>query len=276
MPGLFLLTVKELLSKKIVLTVFILATIFAITLLFALNIKVGGIDSKILLNFFGQTIRNEGESKAFDAETILGYIQIGIAVAIFFISLFISLFATSSLFPDMLKKGNIDLILSKPLSRQNIFLQRLFGALTLVSFNIIYMTILSWVILSLKFQIWNFKFLFSGMIVIIFFFNIFSIMIFIAMLIKNGVISLMLTYFIVFILSPIIAAIERFAVLNDSFYKLSVKILHYSLPKVSETIMLINNIILEKEYSLGSLWSSFFIGIIAVSFSLMIFKRSDF
>jgi len=98
----------------------------------------------------------------------------------------------------------------------------------------------------------------------------------IAMFLKNGVISLMLTYFVVFILSPIIAAIERFAVLNDSFYKVSVKILHYILPKVSETVMLINNLVMSKEFSLGSLWSSFFTGIIAVGLSLVFFKKSDF
>ncbi|MBU4487186.1 MAG: hypothetical protein KKD38_09695, partial [Candidatus Delongbacteria bacterium] len=242
MNGLFLLTIKELFSKKIILTIFVLATVFCLTLVFALNIKIGGMDSKIILDIFGQTVQNNLNTQSFDAETILGYIQSGIAVAIFFVSLFISLFATSSLFPDMLKKGNIDLILSKPLSRQNIFFQRFMGALTLVAMNVFYIIIFSWIILSLKFQIWNFNFLFSGLIIISFFFNIFAIMTLVAMLLKNGVISLMLTYFIVFILSPIIAAVERFAVLDNSFYKIIVGVLHNTLPKVSETVILINSV----------------------------------
>jgi ABC-2 type transport system permease protein len=273
--GLFQLTIKELLSKKIVITVFVLATVFCLTLIFALNIKIGGIDSKVILNVFGNSV-NQGNSAMPDAKTILGYIQTGIAGAVFFISLFISLFATSGLFPDMLQKGNIDLILSKPLSRQNIFFQRFFGGITLVGLNIIYMIIFSWIILSVKFEIWNFRYLFSAVIIIIFFFNIYSFMTLISIAIKNSVLSLLLTYFIVFILSPIIGAIARFGILNDSFYKNTVKILHFSLPKVNETVTLLSDIIMSKDFALGSIWVSLFTGVIAVGLSLMIFKRSDF
>jgi ABC-type transport system involved in multi-copper enzyme maturation permease subunit len=243
--------------------------------MFALNIKVGGIDSKVLLNVFGNSV-NDGSNIMPDAGTILGYIQTGIAVAVFFISLFISLFATSGLFPDMLKKGNIDLILSKPLTRQNIFFQRFFGAITLVAFNVIYMIIFSWIVLSVKFEIWNFKYLFSALIIMIFFFNIFALMTLIAIVIKNGVLSLLLTYFIVFILSPIIGAIAEFGILNDAFYKNSVKILHFSLPKVNETVELLKDIIMAKDFTLGSMWVSVLTGVIAVGLSLTVFKKSDF
>ena len=275
MYGLFQLTIKELLSKKIVITVFILATIFCMTLIFALNIRIGGIDSKVILNVFGNSV-NHGNSAMPDAEIILGYIQTGIAGAVFFISLFISLFATSGLFPDMLQKGNIDLILSKPLSRQNIFFQRFFGGIALVGLNVIYMIIFSWIILSAKFGIWNFRYLFSALIIMIFFFNIYSFMTLIAILLRNSVISLLLTYFIVFILSPVIGAIARFGILNDSFYKNTVKILHFSLPKVNETVKLLSDIIMAKDFTMGSVWVSLFTGVVAVGMSLTIFKKSDF
>jgi hypothetical protein len=97
-----------------------------------------------------------------------------------------------------------------------------------------------------------------------------------AMLLKNGVISLMLTYFLVFILSPIVAGIERFAVMNDSFYKTFVKALHFSLPKVSETVVLINNVTTGAQFSLGAVWASLFTGILAVGLSLVLFKKTDF
>ncbi len=277
MQGLYLLTIKELLTKKIILTVFIIASVFCVTIYFALNIKIGGMDSKIILNLFGNAVsQNNGEAGSFDADTVLGYIQAGIAVSVFFISLFISLFATSGLFPDMLKKGNIDLILSKPLSRKNIFFQRIFGAMTVVAVNVFYMIIFSWVILSVKFGIWNFRFLASGFVIMIFFFNIFSILVLIAVFLKNGVISLMLTYFIVFILSPVIAAIERYAVINDSFYKGTVGILHFCLPKVSESVVLISNIITGSDITLLSVWASLFTGIIACGLSLVMFSRADY
>ncbi|HQO08581.1 MAG TPA: ABC transporter permease subunit [Clostridiales bacterium] len=274
MNGLFRLTIKELLSKKIIITVFILATIFCLTLMFALNIRIGGIDSKVILNLFGNQVN--GDTNMPSAEKILGYIQTGIAGTVFFISLFIALFATSGLFPDMLKKGNIDLILSKPLSRDNIFYQRFSGALAVVAATVLYLIAFSWIILSVKFGIWNFRYLFSGLIILVFFFNIFALMTLIALFVRSGVVSLLLTYFIVFILAPIIGTIAQFGVLNDSFYKNSVSILHFMLPKVNETLVLLSNIIMSQEFTLGSIWISLISGVIAVWISLVIFKRSDF
>lgn len=229
-----------------------------------------------MLSIFGNAIESNGNGQNFSAEKILGYIQSGIAVTIFFISLFISLFSVSSVFPDMLKKGNIDLLLSKPASRSQIFIQRFTGSITAVSFNVFYIILFSWVILSVKFDIWNFRLIISGFVIIIFFFNIFALMSMIAMFIKNSVISLMMTYFLVFILSPIIAGVQRFGGSKDSFLNLVSGLLHGILPRVSETVMYINNLITGGELTYSVLWSSILSGLIFSGFSLFVFKKTDF
>jgi ABC-type transport system involved in multi-copper enzyme maturation permease subunit len=274
--GLFLLTIKELMTKKIILTLFIIETVFCVTLIFALNIKIGGMDSKVMLDLFGHAINQNGGSLSIDADTLLGYIQSGIAIAIFFVSLFVSLFSTSAVFPEMLKKGNIDLILSKPFSRTNIFIQRFSGSLAVVAANIFYLIMFSWIVLSLKFGIWNFRFPAGGLIIFIFFFNIYSLMTLIAMLFRNGILSLMLTYFLVFILSPLIAAIERFSVSKNELLAFAVSLLHGSLPRISETVMLLGNMISFKDFQLSVIWTTLAAGSIASYFALAIFKKSDF
>lgn len=233
-------------------------------------------DSKVMISIFGNAVENSGNSQNFSAEKILGYIQSGIAVTIFFISLFISLFSVSSVFPDMLKKGNIDLLLSKPASRSQIFIQRFFGAITAVSFNVFYIIIFSWIILSVKFDIWDFRLIISGFIIMIFFFNIFALMAMIAMFIKNSVISLMMTYFLVFILSPIVAGVQRFGGSKDNFLSMMSGLLHGILPRVSETVLYINNLITGGELTNSVLWSSIFSGMIFSGFSLFVFRKTDF
>jgi len=250
--------------------------LFCISLIFVLNIKVAGIDSGVIVNIFGNVVNESGKTNGMSAEKILGYIQSGIAIAIFFVSLFISLFTVSGVFPDLLKKGSIDLIISKPHSRYSIFAQRYSGALITTAFVIFYILIFSWVVLSMKFDIWNLRFLYSGVIVLFFFYNIFSIMTLLSMLLKNGVISLLLTYFMVFILSPIIAAIDRFAALEDSFYSPLVSFLNFCLPKISETVVGISDFVMDKDISLYIFSGPILTGTIALIVSVYIFKRSDF
>jgi ABC-type transport system involved in multi-copper enzyme maturation permease subunit len=229
-----------------------------------------------MISVFGNAVESSGNAQNFSAEKILGYIQSGIAVTIFFISLFISLFSVSSVFPDMLKKGNIDLLLSKPSSRGKIFFQRYLGAMTAVSFNVFYIILFSWIILSAKFDIWNFRLIISGFVIMVFFFNIFALMAMTAMFIKNSVISLMMTYFLVFILSPIVAGVQRFGGSKDSFLRMVSGLLHGILPRVSETVMYINNLITGGELTNSVLWSSILSGLIFSGFSLFVFKKSDF
>ncbi|MDA3838682.1 MAG: ABC transporter permease subunit [Candidatus Delongbacteria bacterium] len=276
MLGVYKLTLKETISKKIFLTFFVLSTLFIILIMFALNVKVGGVDSKILLDFFGQNVNaNQGE-KLFNPKEILGYVQTGIAIAVFFISIFFSLFATAGIFPNFLKKGSIDLIISKPISREMIFIERFLGALTIVGINILYIVLLSWIVLSVKFEIWNYDFLFSGLIIFIFFSTLFSILAFVSVITRNTVVSLLIVYFTIFILSPILAAVQKFTILDGTYYKSIIKTLHFVLPKVSETVVMIKEVVMSENYSAAPLISSSIIGLIAVLASISIFKRIDF
>ena len=276
MTGVYKLTLKETISKKIFLTFFVLSTLFIVLIIFALNVKVGGVDSKILLDFFGQNFRADQGEQLFDPKEILGYVQTGIAIAVFFISIFFSLFATAGIFPNFLKKGSIDLIISKPISRERIFVERFLGALTIVGINIFYIVLFSWVVLSMKFEIWNYDFLFAGLIIFIFFSILFSLLALVSVITRNTVISLLIVYFTIFILSPILAGVQRFTILDGTYYKSIIKILHFILPKVSETVIMIKDVVMSGNYSMAPLLSSSIIAFFAILISINIFKRIDF
>ena len=258
--------------------VFILATLFCVTLIFALNVKYAGMDSGAILMVFGNALdhgHGPGNS-SLSLEKLLSYIMSGIAITIFFVSLFLSLFSVSSVYPEMLKKGYIDMLISKPISRTYVFFQRFCGAMTAVFINIFYIVIFSWLILSFKFGVWDLSFLISGFVVLLFFYNIFSMMIMISMFVKNSVIALLSTYFIVFILSPIIAAVERFGAEERSLVSLVSGFLNGILPKISETVIFINLLLTGDELTaiipVGSILSGTLFLLVAVS----VFTRTDF
>ena len=241
-----------------------------------LNIKIGGMDTGMIVNVFGNSVSSPGSSNDLSPDKILDYIQSGIAVAVFFVSLFISLFAVSGVFPDILKKGSIDLILSKPLSRYSIFFQRFSGAVVITAVTIFYIIIFSWIVLSIKFGMWNVRFLLSGVLILVLFYNVFSFLSFLSMLLKNGVVSLLLTYFIVFILSPIISAINRFAVMQNRIYEPVISFLDFVLPNISEAGIGITGLVMGKDISAYVFAGPLLTGTAVLFISAYIFRRTDF
>ena len=144
------LTLREALSRKIF-------------------IAFAGISSFILLIFiilflslnpeeFTGMVKSPGESFDF-LESIADALKVVIVSPLFGLGIFLSIFSASSFIPNMLEKGNIDLLLSKPISRQQLILGKFFGGLAVVGVNIAYAVIGFWLLVGLKFGVWDGNFL---------------------------------------------------------------------------------------------------------------------
>jgi ABC-type transport system involved in multi-copper enzyme maturation permease subunit len=92
-----------------------------------------------------------------------------------------SLFATSNLIPTLLQPGFIDLFISKPVSRIQILSGRILGSVTIVAFNIFYLILFSWLIMSIKTGVWNWGFLLAGIMIVLTFIILFSLMTFLGL-----------------------------------------------------------------------------------------------
>ena len=101
---------KEALAKKILLTIFGFFTLIIVLIIFAItNSTVDGLQMML-----------ESKSEGGLKEAVM-MLQSGIVSGIPMFMLVASmLIITASFVPDMLKKGHIDLILSKPISRTKI------------------------------------------------------------------------------------------------------------------------------------------------------------
>ena len=98
--------------------------------------------------------------------------------------------------PIMLEKGNIDLLLSKPMSRTQLLLGKYLGGILVVFINIAFLIIGTWIIISLKFSYWNFNFTFVIIVITFTFAVLYSVVVLFGILFRSSVPGMMIAYFI--------------------------------------------------------------------------------
>ena len=239
--------------------------------MFALNLDiVDGMQSSV--SIFGQ---ESGE--LIDLRKIIGGIEGAIAIMLFTGGIFMALFATSNLIPTFLKPGFIDLFIAKPLSRFQILAGRYVGAVSIVAFNIFYLIFFSWIILSIKTGIWNSGFLMAGIMIILTFAVLYTLMMILSLLTGSGPFSLMLTYLILFF-SPLLLQRDKiYALLSAKFYGYLIDGIYYFLPKTAELGNITQQLVRGIEItSWMPLWTSLIFGGLMFIISIIIFQNKNF
>ncbi len=265
------LTFRESFAKKTFMAFFGISTLVCLLFIFALNLDiVDGVHSSISL--FGKEA-----DQLIDLNKILFGIEAGVSILLFSGGLFMSLFATSNLIPSMLQNGNIDLLISKPLSRFQILGGRFLGAVAIVAFNVFYLVVFSWLILSLKSGIWNWGFLLAGFTIVITFSILYALMTFLGIITRSSAFSLMITYAIIFF-SPLLLQRDKiYALLSNKIYGHLIDGLYYFLPKTAELGALTQGLVRGVETTAWpALWSSLAFGVFMFVVSSILFSRKNF
>jgi len=265
------LTFRESFYKKTFIGFLAISTFIILLFLFALNLDiVDGARSAISL--FGITA-----PELVDLDVLVTGVEGVVSVMLFTIGIFMALFATSSLIPSLLQSGFIDLFISKPLNRFQILSGRFVGAITIVAFNILYLILLTWLIMSLKSGVWNWSFLLAGLMIVFTFAVLFGMMTILGIMSRSGPFSLMITYMILFF-SPILLQRDQiYALLSSRYYGYIFDGLYYFLPKTAElgkiTTQLARGLPVD---SWMPVWSSFVFLVFVFAVSVYLFKRKDF
>ena len=195
------------------------------------------------------------------------------------LGLLLAIFSSASFVPVMLEKGNIDLLLSKPISRAQLLWGKYFGGIFVVLINIAFLIIGVWFIISLKFSYWNFAVLWSILLITFAYAALNAVIVLFGVMTKSSILGMMTAYFIYLILSPfLLAAKDRMLpflenkVLNtilDGFY--------YIIPKTSELFGKdIFNLASGTNIEIQPIISSFLFLLFIMILSVELFKRKDF
>src|SRR5271167_3949424 len=155
-------TFREAFARRIFWGFFGCCTALLLFLIFILGIDVVE-GSLATISIFGNTLPTT------NVENLVQQTQSVIAMVLYFAGMALSVFASAGLVSAMFEQGRIELLLSKPVSRVHLLLGRYAGNLLVVSANILYLVIGSWIVFGIKTKIWGAGFPISSLFTIFIF-----------------------------------------------------------------------------------------------------------
>ncbi|MBS1550675.1 MAG: ABC transporter permease subunit [Bacteroidetes bacterium] len=262
-------TFKEAFEKKIILTIFLL--IAAVILLFLSFINLDSIEG------LKEMLMMSGDESFRDA--IIKFETNLINQFSFMVVFCLLLIMSASFIPTILEKGNIDLLLSKPISRKKIVLGKFISVVFLAFIIISLLVSVIWFIISIKTNIWYFPFLTA----IIWFTFIFALMysfeLFIGFVSQSTILSLLLTLFLLFPVTALLSVRETmvFSFVKNETIKFVFNFIFYLLPKPWDIRELCINMI--EGIAIDSWWpviSSGIFMLVMLSLSVYYFSKKDY
>ncbi|RMF57623.1 MAG: hypothetical protein D6743_18730 [Calditrichaeota bacterium] len=268
-----LLTFRESFAKKTFLVFFALSTILHLFFILALNVDVIN-GAMAMVKVLGQDVN---PARGIDLRKMIIGIESVIATVVFSGGIFLSIFATANLVPSMLEKGSVELLVSKPLKRWQIFLGRYVGAQAIMGFNVIYLIAGTWLILSIKTGIWHFSYLYSIAMVMTAFAIMYARMSLVGVATRSPGVSIMVAYTVLFF-SPFLVQKDRiYALLSSKIYYYFLEGLYQVFPKTFELGEINQALVMGRPVAgWSALWSSCLVGTAFLGFAMFIFSRKDF
>ncbi len=265
-------TFRESLARKTFIAFFIVSSVILAMLLLAVNIDV--VDGALAsFQFFNQQVAQPNDQ----LRLIIIGLESGLSAFLFTGGIFFSIFATASLIPNMQEKGNIDWLLARPIARSMLLLGRSAGALAVVAFNIFYLILGAWLILSLKSGIWHWPFLLSGVIIVLTFAVIYTLMVFLGVAVQNSAVSIMGAYLVLFF-SPLLAQRDRISVLLDEkIWRYLLDFIYMLTPRTFDLGDITRLVVTgDTVVSWTPLWHSLALGAFYFALAVVIFNKRDY
>jgi ABC-2 type transport system permease protein len=229
--GLIVDTWREALARFTFLGFAVASTLFLLVLVFALNLDI--VDGSLAAGrLFGADLAAPHGEAAIGNVVARG--EAVFSGMLYALGIFLAVFATGSQVPALVRRGTVDLYLSRPISRTHVLLGRFAGATTLVAANLLYLCGGTFVVISLKTGVWNPRFLLAGALILLVFLSFLGFMYLVGSLSGSTPLSIMIPYALYMVSLPL-AAHERIEAAMDSrFWARFVHVLYWVLPKTAE------------------------------------------
>lgn len=261
-------TFREAIAKKIFLGFFAISTLIILVFLFLINVD----------SVEGMVNMMESSGEGGIKQLVIGF-QVAMINISYLLIITFCLVSVSSFIPSMLEKGNIDLLLSKPVSRTNILLAKFAGGVFLIFLSLVYLIGSVWLILSIKSGFWHIPFLYSIFWLTLSFAVIYSLIILTGLLSQSPILSILISLFLVFIVCPLLAVREEviFSLITGSTAQFIINFFYYILPKPSDINKITMDMITgESIKSYMPVYSSVLFMLTALSASIYYFRKKDY
>ncbi|HEY3250122.1 MAG TPA: ABC transporter permease [Ignavibacteria bacterium] len=270
-------TFREALAKKIFIGYYIFYAIVVLFMLFIVNLDA--VEGVISLADVKQTVHMVEK----------GFLDLAWALILFF-----SLISTASFIPSMLEKGTIDLLISKPISRMTILLSKYLGAVLFMFLSMVFLLGSIWIILSAKSGYWDVQFLWTIPFITLTFAIMYSIVVFIGLTTQSTIISILVNFFLIFVLCPILSIREGmiFTFVQNTAVQFVFNFFYWILPKPGEIKDIAASLFMDKKINFWatsinleaaeftaswmSLITSLLFAAVLLSYSIYYFSKKDY
>ena len=286
MTGVFLLTLRELRARWIVVGLFAVATLVWLVLALALQLDV--VDGTLAgARLFGESAIDDDlaagdgpQSVPFGADSLLEGMVFGAqafaAGAAYWVGILLALFATGGLVASFQTRGEIDLLLSKPLARWQLLLGRLAGVWAVSLGLLVYLIGAVWLVMSVKSGIWAPRFLLAIPTIWLMFVVLYGIVAFVSVATRSSALSLMVVLAVVF--ASLVLAIPELESQLRPVWRPVVAGLRHALPRFPTVgAQAVPQLATGQPVTgLGALASSAAIGAVLYALSFWRFARRDY
>jgi ABC-type transport system involved in multi-copper enzyme maturation permease subunit len=272
--AIILYTLRESLAKKTFMAFFVVATLVHLLFIFSVNVDV--VDGAMAT----VKLMGDDEQREIAVEKLRdGIIKIeaGVATTMYLGGILLSIFATASLVPNMLEKGSVDLMLSRPFARWQLLLGRYLGGLSIVAINVAYLIGGAWLILSIKTDFWHVPFLLSGLLIIIVFGVLFAIVTFVGVTARNSGVAIIAAFLVIFFSPMLLVRDQIYALLSHKVYQWLLDGIYYLTPRTAELGKMTAALVLgETLTSWTPLLQSLAVGAGFLLAAIYVFEKKDF
>lgn len=191
---------------------------------------------------------------------------------------FLAVFASSGLIPSTLEPGRISLLLAKPITRPMLLAGRFIGNLLIITLNSIYLIGAIWLIIGMKTNIWDGRFLIAIPISVFLFAVLLCVVVLIGVLSESAALSVMVP--VALMLVTTILAQRDFVIrlLSSEWSRTLWQALYWVLPKVYDLGLAMRQAILRTgdAYFAAPIWTSAAFGAVALAVAVQLFRKRDY
>jgi len=283
--GVVILTFRELVARKVVLGLFIVATLVWGLLALALQLDV--VDGTLEgIRIFGQMpevrVESSNGGEGLDSlgddplRTIVMATEAVVAGITYWVGILLALFASGGLVTSMMERGQIDVLLTKPISRGRILAGRLVGVASVTGALFAYLLGMVWLVMSLKSGVWNLRFLLAIAIVLAMFAVLYGVVAFVSVWTESTALALVVTLGLLF--TTMVLAIPGLARVAGPVWGGVIETFHHVLPRFSEVgAYTLPDLARDRAVrSWTPLLSSLAFGAVVYAGTFLLFRRKDF
>ncbi len=248
-----------------------LSTFLILIFLFVLNIDlVQGTRATLEVGPRSRTI--------YDIRRFVNVSYSWVSIALYYWGTLLAIFASAGLVPVLLEPGRIALLLSKPVSRHTLLLGRYIGNVLIVLLNNTYLIVSVWLILGIKTEIWEGRFLIAIPISVFMFAILLCVVVLIGVVFESAALSVMVSVALMLISALLAQRDWSLRLLSSEWSRQLWLALYWVFPKVYDLGSAMKQAILyDRSVDWTTpIWTSALFAAIVLSSALRIFQRRDF